>query len=189
MSVTQQTASQQAIELENKYGAHNYHPLPVVLNRGEGVYVWDVEGKKYYDFLSAYSAVNQGHCHPAIVDAMSEQAKTLTLTSRAFYNDMLGKYEKFACEFFNFDKILPMNTGAEAVETALKICRRWAYEKKGIAENEAEIIVCKNNFHGRTTTIISFSNDPEARKNFGPYTQGFIKIEYDNLAELQLHLE
>ena len=189
MSVTQQTASQQAIELENKYGAHNYHPLPVVLNRGEGVYVWDVEGKKYYDFLSAYSAVNQGHCHPAIVDAMSEQAKTLTLTSRAFYNDMLGKYEKFACEFFNFDKILPMNTGAEAVETALKICRRWAYEKKGIAENEAEIIVCKNNFHGRTTTIISFSNDPEARKNFGPYTQGFIKIEYDNLAELQKHLE
>lgn len=189
MSVTQQTASQQAIELENKYGAHNYHPLPVVLNRGEGVYVWDVEGKKYYDFLSAYSAVNQGHCHPAIVDAMSEQAKTLTLTSRAFYNDMLGKYEKFACEFFNFDKILPMNTGAEAVETALKICRRWAYEKKGIAENEAEIIVCKNNFHGRTTTIISFSNDPDARKNFGPFTQGFIKIEYDNLDELQKHLE
>jgi ornithine--oxo-acid transaminase len=189
MSVTEQTASQQAIDLENKYGAHNYHPLPVVLNRGEGVYVWDVEGKKYYDFLSAYSAVNQGHCHPAIVDAMNEQAKTLTLTSRAFYNDMLGKYEKFACEFFNFDKMLPMNTGAEAVETALKICRRWAYEKKGIAENEAEIIVCENNFHGRTTTIISFSNDPVARKNFGPYTKGFIKIEYDNLEELQRHLE
>ena len=189
MSVTEQTASQEAIDLENKYGAHNYHPLPVVLSKGEGVYVWDVEGKKYYDFLSAYSAVNQGHCHPAIVNAMSEQAKTLTLTSRAFYNDMLGKYEKFACEFFKYDKMLPMNTGAEAVETALKICRRWAYEKKGIEENEAEIIVCENNFHGRTTTIISFSNDPVARKNFGPYTQGFIKIEYDNLEELQKHLE
>lgn len=189
MSVLEQTASQQAIDLENKYGAHNYHPLPVVLNRGEGVYVWDVDGKKYYDFLSAYSAVNQGHCHPRIVDAMTEQAKTLTLTSRAFHNDMLGKYEKFACEFFNYDKLLPMNTGAEAVETALKICRKWAYEKKGIDENEAEIIVCKNNFHGRTTTIISFSNDAVARKNFGPYTDGFIKIEYDNLQELEKHLE
>ncbi len=189
MSVLEQTASQKAINLENKYGAHNYHPLPVVLNRGEGVYVWDVEGKKYYDFLSAYSAVNQGHCHPKIVDAMTEQAKTLTLTSRAFYNDMLGKYEKFACEFFNFDKILPMNTGAEAVETALKICRKWAYEMKGIDENEAEIVVCENNFHGRTTTIISFSNDPLARKNFGPYTKGFIKIEYDNIEQLQQHFE
>lgn len=189
MSVLEQTTSQQAIDLENKYGAHNYHPLPVVLNRGEGVYVWDVDGKKYYDFLSAYSAVNQGHCHPRIVDAMTEQAKTLTLTSRAFYNDMLGKYEKFACDFFNYDKLLPMNTGAEAVETALKICRKWAYEKKGINENEAEIIVCKNNFHGRTTTIISFSNDAVARKNFGPYTDGFIKIEYDNLQELEKQLE
>ncbi len=189
MSVLEQTASQQAIDLENKYGAHNYHPLPVVLNRGEGVYVWDVDGKKYYDFLSAYSAVNQGHCHPKIVAAMTEQAKTLTLTSRAFYNDMLGKYEKFACEFFNFDKMLPMNTGAEAVETALKICRKWAYEKKGIEENEAEIVVCNGNFHGRTTTIISFSNDPVARKHFGPYTKGFIKIEYDNLEQLQQHLE
>ena len=189
MSVLEQKASQQAIDLENKYGAHNYHPLPVVLSRGEGVYVWDVDGKKYYDFLSAYSAVNQGHCHPKIVDAMVEQAKTLTLTSRAFYNDMLGKYEKFACEFFNFDKLLPMNTGAEAVETALKICRKWAYEKKGIAENEAEIVVCKGNFHGRTTTIISFSNDAVARKNFGPYTDGFIKIEYDNIEALQKHLE
>ncbi len=189
MSVLEQTASHQAIDLENKYGAHNYHPLPVVLSRGEGVYVWDVEGKKYYDFLSAYSAVNQGHCHPKIVDAMTEQAKTLTLTSRAFYNDMLGKYEKFACEFFNFDKMLPMNTGAEAVETALKICRKWAYEKKGIDENEAEIVVCENNFHGRTTTIISFSNDPVARKHFGPYTKGFIKIEYDNIEQLQQHLE
>lgn len=189
MSVLEHTASQQAIDLENKYGAHNYHPLPVVLSRGEGVYVWDVDGKKYYDFLSAYSAVNQGHCHPKIVDAMVEQAKTLTLTSRAFYNDMLGKYEKFACEFFSFDKLLPMNTGAEAVETALKICRKWAYEKKGIEENEAEIIVCKGNFHGRTTTIISFSNDAVARKNFGPYTDGFIKIEYDNIEALQKHLE
>ncbi|QNK78429.1 ornithine--oxo-acid transaminase [Winogradskyella sp. PAMC22761] len=185
MAVLDQLNSQQAIDLENKYGAHNYHPLPVVLNRGEGVFVWDVEGKKYYDFLSAYSAVNQGHCHPEIVKAMTEQAQTLTLTSRAFYNDMLGKYEKYASETFNFDKLLPMNTGAEAVETALKICRKWAYEVKGIAENEAEIIVCENNFHGRTTTIISFSNDPVARKNFGPYTNGFIKIAYDNLEALE----
>jgi ornithine--oxo-acid transaminase len=185
MAVLEQLTSQQAIDLEDKYGAHNYHPLPVVLSRGEGVYVWDVEGKKYYDFLSAYSAVNQGHCHPKIVNAMTSQAQTLTLTSRAFYNDMLGRYEKFASEYFNFDKLLPMNTGAEAVETALKICRKWAYEKKGIAENEAEIIVCENNFHGRTTTIISFSNDPVARKNFGPYTDGFIKIEYDNIAALE----
>ena len=185
MAVTDQLTSQQAIELENKYGAHNYHPLPVVLSKGEGVYVWDVEGKKYYDFLSAYSAVNQGHCHPKIVDAMVNQAKTLTLTSRAFYNDMLGKYEKFATELFGFDKLLPMNTGAEAVETALKLCRKWAYEVKGINENDAQIIVCENNFHGRTTTIISFSNDPVARKNFGPYTDGFIKIEYDNLNALE----
>jgi ornithine--oxo-acid transaminase len=185
MAVLEQLTSQKAIELENKYGAHNYHPLPVVLSRGEGVYVWDVEGKKYYDFLSAYSAVNQGHCHPKIVDAMVQQAQTLSLTSRAFYNDMLGKYEKFATELFGFDKLLPMNTGAEAVETALKICRKWAYEVKGIAENEAQIIVCENNFHGRTTTIISFSNDPVARKNFGPYTNGFIKIEYDHLKALE----
>ncbi|QTE23432.1 ornithine--oxo-acid transaminase [Polaribacter cellanae] len=189
MAVLDKLTSQEAIELENKYGAHNYHPLPVVLSRGEGVHVWDVEGKKYYDFLSAYSAVNQGHCHPKIVDAMVNQAKTLTLTSRAFYNDMLGKYEKFATELFGFDKLLPMNTGAEAVETALKIARKWAYEVKGIDENKAEIIVCENNFHGRTTTIISFSNDPVARKNFGPYTKGFIKIEYDNLQELQEALE
>lgn len=189
MSVMEQTASEKAIEMENKYGAHNYHPLPVVLNKGEGVYVWDVEGKKYFDFLSAYSAVNQGHCHPKIVAALTKQSETLALTSRAFYNDMLGKYEKFACEFFGFDKLLPMNTGAEAVETALKICRKWAYEKKGIDENEAEIIVCANNFHGRTTTIISFSNDPVARKNFGPYTKGFVKIEYDNLEALEQHLQ
>lgn len=189
MSVTAIINSEQAIELENKYGAHNYEPLPVVLSKGEGVYVWDVEGKKYYDFLSAYSAVNQGHCHPKIVNAITEQSKKLALTSRAFYNDMLGKFEKYVCEFFGYDKFLPMNTGAEAVETALKICRRWAYEKKGLNENEAQIIVCENNFHGRTTTIISFSNDPVARKNFGPYTQGFLKIEYDNLEVLEETLE
>jgi ornithine--oxo-acid transaminase len=185
MAVLEHMTSQQAIDLENKYGAHNYHPLPVVLSRGEGVYVWDVEGKRYYDFLSAYSAVNQGHCHPKIVNAMVNQAQTLTLTSRAFYNDMLGTYEKFATEYFGFDKLLPMNTGAEAVETALKICRKWAYEVKGIEENKAQIIVCENNFHGRTTTIISFSNDPVARQNFGPFTNGFIKIEYDNLQALE----
>ena len=187
--VSETISSQQAIDLEDKYGAHNYHPLPVVLNKGEGVYVWDVEGKRYYDFLSAYSAVNQGHCHPSIINALKEQASVLTLTSRAFYNDILGKYEKFVTEYFGFDKILPMNTGAEAVETAIKLCRKYAYEKKGIAENEAEIIVCENNFHGRTTTIISFSNDEDARKNFGPFTAGFIKIEYDNLQELEKTLK
>ena len=189
MATLEKKSSQHLIDLENKYGAHNYHPLPVVLDKGEGVYVWDVEGKKYYDFLSAYSAVNQGHCHPKIVGAMVSQAQTLTLTSRAFYNDKLGEYEKFVTEFFGFDKILPMNTGAEAVETALKLCRKWAYEKKGIPENEAQIVVCKNNFHGRTTTIISFSNDPVARKNFGPFTNGFIKIDYDNLVGLEEVLE
>ncbi|WMW77403.1 ornithine--oxo-acid transaminase [Flavobacterium sp. 20NA77.7] len=175
----------EAIALEDQFGAHNYHPLPVVLSKGEGVYVWDVEGKKYFDFLSAYSAVNQGHCHPKIVNALIEQAKTLTLTSRAFYNDKLGVYEKYITEYFGFDKVLPMNTGAEAVETAIKICRKWAYEKKGIAEKQAQIIVCENNFHGRTTTIISFSNDENARKNFGPYTEGFIKIPYDDSAALE----
>ena len=189
MAILDQLTSQQAIDLENKYGAHNYHPLPVVLNRGEGVYVWDLEGKKYYDFLSAYSAVNQGHSHPKIVNAMVKQAQTLALTSRAFHNDMLGRYEKFACEFFGFDKLLPMNTGAEAVETALKLCRKWAYEVKGIDQNEAEIVVCENNFHGRTTTIISFSNDPVARKNFGPYTNGFIKIAYNNVDALEAVLK
>ncbi|AOW20010.1 ornithine--oxo-acid transaminase [Urechidicola croceus] len=187
--ITNLTSSQQAIDLEDKYGAHNYHPLPVVLSKGEGVYVWDVEGKRYYDFLSAYSAVNQGHCHPKIVGAMTKQAQTLSLTSRAFYNDMLGTYEKYITEYFGFDKVLPMNTGAEAVETAIKLCRKWAYEVKGINENEAQIIVCENNFHGRTTTIISFSNDEVARKNFGPYTSGFIKIEYDNLLALEEALE
>ena len=185
MSVLEKISSAELIALEDKHGAHNYHPLPVVLNRGEGVYVWDVDGKKYYDFLSAYSAVNQGHCHPKIVGAMIEQAQTLTLTSRAFYNDKLGVYEKFITNYFGFDKVLPMNTGAEAVETALKICRKWAYEKKGISENAAQIIVCENNFHGRTTTIISFSNDENARKNFGPFTGGFIKIAYDDITALE----
>ncbi len=185
MSVLEKLTSADAITLEDKYGAHNYHPLPVVLNRGEGVYVWDVEGKKYYDFLSAYSAVNQGHCHPKIIGAMMEQAQTLTLTSRAFYNDKLGVYEEYITKYFGFDKVLPMNTGAEAVETALKICRKWAYEKKGIPENEAQIIVCDGNFHGRTTTIISFSNDENARKNFGPYTAGFIKIAYDDIDAME----
>jgi len=192
MSHTQEvlsTKSEVLIEKENKYGAHNYHPLPVVLERGEGVYVWDVDGKKYYDFLSAYSAVNQGHCHPKIVKAMMDQAQKLTLTSRAFYNDKLGNYEEFVTNYFGFDKVLPMNTGAEAVETALKLCRKWAYEVKGIHENLAQIIVCENNFHGRTTTIISFSNDESARKNFGPFTDGFIKIEYDNLEALEKALE
>ena len=179
----------EAMDLEHNYGAHNYHPLPVVLNRGEGVYVWDVEGKKYYDFLSAYSSVNQGHCHPVIVGAMKHQAETLTLTSRAFYNDQLGPYEQYITQYFGFDKVLPMNTGAEAVETAIKITRRWAYKIKGIPENKAKIIVCENNFHGRTTTIISFSNDPEARKHFGPYTDGFIKIPYDDTTALQKVLE
>lgn len=185
MSVLEKLTSADAIALEDQYGAHNYHPLPVVLSRGEGVHVWDVEGKQYYDFLSAYSAVNQGHCHPKIVGAMIAQAQTLTLTSRAFYNDKLGVYEEYITKYFGFDKVLPMNTGAEAVETALKICRKWAYEKKGIAENEAQIIVCEGNFHGRTTTIISFSNDENARKNFGPYTAGFIKIPYDDVEALE----
>ena len=181
---TLSSKSEILIEKENKYGSHNYHPLPVVLERGEGVYVWDVDGKKYYDFLSAYSAVNQGHCHPKIVKAMVDQAQKLTLTSRAFYNDKLGDYEEYVTKYFGFDKVLPMNTGAEAVETALKVCRKWAYEVKGIPENQAQVIVCENNFHGRTTTIISFSNDETARKNFGPFTEGFIKIEYDNLDAL-----
>lgn len=173
-------SSQEAIQLEDQYGAHNYHPLPVVLSRGEGVYVWDPEGNRYYDFLSAYSAVNQGHCHPDITKALVEQAHTLTLTSRAFYNNVLGEYQKYVTEYFGYDRILPMNTGAEGVETAIKICRKWAYEKKGIPENEAQILVFENNFHGRTTTVISFSNDPDARKNFGPYTPGFIKIPYND---------
>jgi ornithine--oxo-acid transaminase len=173
------------IELEDKYGAHNYHPLPVVLAKGEGVFVWDVEGKKYFDFLSAYSAVNQGHCHPKIVEALISQAQKLTLTSRAFYNDSLGPYEEYMHHLFGFDKMLPMNTGAEAVETAIKICRKWAYEKNNIEENKALIVVCDGNFHGRTTTIISFSSDPDSNKNFGPYAPGFISIPYDDLEALE----
>ena len=178
-------SAKKAIELEDKYGAHNYHPLPVVLERGEGVYVWDVDGKQYFDFLAAYSAVNQGHCHPKIVSALVEQAQKLTLTSRAFYNDSLGEYAKFITSYFGFDKVLPMNTGAEGVETALKLARKWAYEKKGVAENEAKIIVCKNNFHGRTISIVSASNDEDARKNFGPFTPGIISVEYNNVAALE----
>lgn len=178
-------SSKDAIQLEDKFGAHNYHPLPVVLERGEGVFVWDPEGNKYFDFLSAYSAVNQGHCHPVITKALVDQAQKLTLTSRAFYNNVLGEYEQFMSTYFGFQKVLPMNTGAEAVETAIKVCRKWAYEKKGISENDAQIIVCENNFHGRTTTVISFSNDPDARKNFGPYTPGFIKIPFNDLDALK----
>ncbi len=185
MAVLEHLTSQQAIDLENKYGAQNYHPLPVVLSRGEGVYVWDVEGKKYYDFLSAYSAVNQGHCHPKIIEALKKQAENLTLTSRAFYNDVLGKYEEFATNFFGYDKLLPMNTGAEAVETAMKLARKWAYEKKGVPANQAKIIVCQNNFHGRTISIISASNDPIATENFGPFTPGIVSIRYNDINALQ----
>ncbi|MGK7389647.1 MAG: ornithine--oxo-acid transaminase [Candidatus Cyclobacteriaceae bacterium M2_1C_046] len=183
------SSSKEAIELEDKYGAHNYHPLPVVLSKGEGVYVWDVEGKRYYDFLSAYSAVNQGHCHPRIIDALKSQAETLTLTSRAFHNDVLGIFEQYVTNYFGFDKVLAMNTGAEAVETAIKLCRKYAYEVKGMPENQAKIIVCENNFHGRTTTIISFSDDEGARKNFGPYTPGFIKIPHNDLDALEKALK
>jgi len=185
MQINKISSSKDAIALEDKYGAHNYHPLPVVLARGEGVFVWDVEGKRYYDFLSSYSAVNQGHCHPVIIQALEDQAKKLTLTSRAFYNNVLGEYEQFITEYFGFDKVLPMNTGAEAVETAIKICRKWGYEKKQIPEGKAKIVVCSQNFHGRTTTIISFSSDATARKNFGPYTEGFIIIPYNDLQALQ----
>lgn len=176
--------AQQIIDKEDKYGAHNYHPLPVVLERGEGVFVWDTDGKKYYDFLSAYSAVNQGHCHPKIISALTEQAQKLTLTSRAFYNNVLGEFEEYATKYFGFDKLLPMNTGAEAVETAIKLCRKWAYEKKGLEPSQAKIIVCDGNFHGRTTTIVSFSNDPDARNNFGPYTPGFESIPYNDIDAL-----
>jgi len=178
-------SSADLINLENTYGAHNYHPIPVVLERGEGVYVWDVEGKKYYDFLSSYSAVNQGHCHPKIIEAMGEQIKKLTLTSRAFYNSRLGEYEQYVTRYFGYDKVLPMNTGAEAVETAIKLCRKWSYEKKGIPDNEAQIIVCEGNFHGRTTTIISFSVDPDAKGHYGPYTPGFTIIPYNDVAALE----
>ena len=177
------------MELEEHYGAHNYHPLPVVLERGEGVFMWDVEGKKYYDFLSAYSAVNQGHCHPKIVKAMVDQASTLTLTSRAFFNNKLGPYEEFVTKYFGYDKVLPMNSGAEADETALKLCRRWGYDVKGIAKDQAKIIVCEGNFHGRTTTIISFSTDPDSYTGFGPFTPGFITIPYNDLKALENALQ
>lgn len=173
------------IEREEKYGAHNYHPLPVVLDRGEGPFVWDVEGKRYYDFLSAYSAVNQGHCHPKIIGALTEQAAKLTLTSRAFYNSVLGEYEEYVTKYFGYDKVLPMNTGAEGDETALKLCRKWAYLVKGIKENQAKIIVCEGNFHGRTITIVSMSTDPDARKDYGPFTPGFITISYNDIPALE----
>jgi ornithine--oxo-acid transaminase len=178
------TKSQYLIELEEKHGAHNYHPLPVVLERGEGVFLWDVEGKRYYDFLAAYSAVNQGHSHPKITEALVEQAKKLALTSRAFHNNILGEYEKFITEFFGYDKVLPMNTGAEGVETALKLARRWGYEKKQVGANNAKIIVCENNFHGRTISVISASTDPDSYGKFGPFTPGFIKIPYNNVSAL-----
>src|SRR6478752_1893216 len=181
--------NQQAIELEDKYGAHNYHPLPVVLSRGEGVHLWDVEGKHYYDFLSAYSAVNQGHCHPKIIGALIDQAQQLTLTSRAFYNDKLGVAEKYIAEYFGYDKVLMMNSGAEAVETALKLARKWGYKQKGIAPNQAEIIVVEHNFHGRTTGIISFSTDPDSTAGFGPYMPGYKVISYDDLEELEEALQ
>ena len=177
--------TQYYLDLEEKHGAHNYHPLPVVLERGEGVYVCDIDGKRYYDFLSGYSAVNQGHCHPKIVASFIEQSKKLTLTSRAFHNNVLGEFEKFITSLFGYNKVLPMNTGVEAVETAIKLCRKWAYEVKGIVEGKAKIIVCDGNFHGRTSTVISFSNDPLARKNFGPYMPGFISIPFNDINALE----
>ena len=184
-----QNIAENYMALEDRYGAHNYHPLPVVLTKGEGIFVWDVDGKRYYDFLSAYSAVNQGHCHPKIVEALVQQAKTLTLTSRAFYNNCLGEYEKFITTLFDYDKMLPMNTGAEAVETAIKICRKWAYEKKNIPENQAIIIVCEGNFHGRTTTIVSFSSDEDSSKNFGPFGPGFMRIPFNDLMALEAAIQ
>jgi ornithine--oxo-acid transaminase len=179
------TKTQYYLELEEKHGAHNYHPIPVVLNKGEGVFVWDVEGKRYFDFLSGYSAVNQGHCHPKIITALTEQAQKLTLTSRAFHSDLFGEYAKFVTEFFGYDKVLPMNTGVEAVETAIKLARKWAYEVKGIKDTQAKIIVCENNFHGRTSTVISFSSDPSAKEHFGPYMPGFISIPFNDMDALQ----
>lgn len=181
--------AQEFIDREARYGAHNYHPLPVVLERGEGIYVWDTDGKKYFDFLSAYSAVNQGHCHPKIVKAMTDQAQKLALTSRAFYNAVLGEWEEFVTRFFGYDKVLPMNTGAEADETALKLCRKWAYMKKGVPDGKAKIIVCDGNFHGRTITIVSLSNDPESYAGYGPFTPGFIKIPYNDIPALEKALQ
>lgn len=189
MSTSTLSRSQELMDMEARYGAHNYHPLPVVLERGEGVYVWDVEGKRYFDFLSAYSAVNQGHCHPRIVNALVEQSSKLALTSRAFYNDSLGEYERFITGYFGYDKVLPMNTGAEAVETAIKLCRKWAYEVKGIPDGQARIIVCEQNFHGRTTSIVSFSSDPDAKDHFGPFTPGFVPVPYNDLRALEKALE
>lgn len=183
-SINTLTRSQELIEMEDQYGAHNYHPLPVVLARGEGVFVWDVEGKRYFDFLSSYSAVNQGHCHPRIIEALVKQAHKLTLTSRAFYNEQLGEYERYITQYFGYDRVLPMNTGAEAVETALKLCRKWAYEIKGIEANKAQIIVCHNNFHGRTISIVSMSSDPDASNNYGPFTPGFVSVPYNNIDAL-----
>ncbi len=183
-TIDMSSTAQYYLELEERFGAHNYHPIPVVLNRGKGVHVWDVDGKQYYDFLSGYSAVNQGHCHPKIVQALIEQAQQLTLTSRAFHNDMLGEYVKFITSYFGYDKVLPMNTGVEAVETGIKLCRKWAYEIKGIPEGKAKIIVCEGNFHGRTSTVISFSSDESSRKNFGPYMPGFEAIPFNDLKAL-----
>ncbi|MBI3142743.1 MAG: ornithine--oxo-acid transaminase [Bacteroidetes bacterium] len=182
-------ASGALMELEHRYGAHNYHPLPVVLARGQGVYVWDVEGKRYYDFLSAYSAVNQGHGHPALIEALTAQAQTLALTSRAFYNNVLGLFEEKITQMFGFDKVLPMNSGAEAVETAIKLCRKWAYEHKGLAPGKAKIVVCEGNFHGRTSTIVSFSSDPDARNNFGPFAPGFVPVPYNDVEAIRLALQ
>ncbi|WP_245805643.1 ornithine--oxo-acid transaminase [Chitinophaga jiangningensis] len=181
--------TQHFLELEEQYGAHNYHPLPVVLDRGKGVFLWDVDGKRYYDFLSGYSAVNQGHCHPAIIATLIEQAQKLTLTSRAFHSDLLGEYAQYITTYFGYDKVLPMNTGVEAVETALKLCRRWGYQVKGITANQAKIIVCGHNFHGRTLNVISFSTDPDARNNFGPYMPGYEIIPFNNLPALEQALQ
>ena len=186
---TSSLSSAEAMALEDRHGAHNYHPLPVVLDRGEGVFVWDLEGKRYYDFLSAYSAVNQGHCHPRITGALTAQAEKLTLTSRAFYNGVLGRYEEYITGLFGYDKVLPMNTGAEAVETAIKIARKWAYDVKGVPAGQAKILTCEENFHGRTTTIVSFSDDADATGGFGPYTPGFELIPYDDLGALERALE
>lgn len=187
IAMSEQT--QYYLDLEERYGAHNYHPIPVVLNRGKGVHVWDVDGKRYYDFLSGYSAVNQGHCHPKIVQAFIEQSQKLTLTSRAFHNDLMGEFAKYITSYFGYDKILPMNTGVEAVETGIKLCRKWGYEVKGIKEGNALIVVCEGNFHGRTSTVISFSNDTLAKKNFGPYAPGFISIPYNDTVALAKALE
>ncbi len=187
--MNERLSSEQLMQLEDKYGAHNYHPLPVVLAKGEGALVWDVEGNEYFDFLSAYSAVNQGHCHPRIIKAMVDQASKMTLTSRAFFNDSLGVYEKYVTEYFGYEKVLPMNTGAEADETALKLCRKWAYLKKGVPENQAKIIVCEGNFHGRTITVVSMSSDPDSYGGFGPFTPGFVKIPYNDLSALSKALE